>query len=118
MRVKKNYLAMTEFRREVARRGFNVNDKVVVDFRSKPGKISIYSYPPPLWSHNMRTISFRHLEDNEYKSYIQMRDHYRKHGGLKIKEWDHNEQRAVTKSLLPTAKDVASELSKSGFIIP
>lgn len=90
IRKEQNYLAVTELRRALANKGMDVKNRLTVDFRTKPGFIMASSYPPVMWTKNMKTMSFRGLDTKEYKEYVGMRDHWRKTGGIKVRQFDEN----------------------------
>lgn len=83
----------------------NVNHRIVVDFKTAPGKIMACTYPPAIWTRSMRTMHFSHLEDKQYQSYVKMRDEYRKKGGIKIRTQDPITGEMKTEALNTVNKD-------------
>lgn len=110
----KNYLAMTEFRRELATRGADVRGKLWVDFRTKPGIIMVWTHRPPIILRNMRSMFFNQLDTEEYKAYIRMRDNYRKSGGIRTREVDEVTGEMKTTNMRDDL--TKSALSKLGFV--
>jgi len=116
---KKNYLSMTEFRRELATRGAEVGGRLYVDFRTKAGIIMVWTHNPPIMLRNMRSMFFTQLDDQKYKDYVRMRDDYRKRGGMKIRERDEITGEMKTTNLRDEAHNAAvSSLSGLGFVMP
>lgn len=104
--VESDPVSIAEFRKALAQKGMNVNDRIVVNFDDKPGKITAYSYPPAMWSPNMMTMSFKALTSEETIKAQQMAKFHRERGGIKVRWQD------------PDTGMIMTQDRKTGMIVP
>jgi hypothetical protein len=101
-----NMAAITEFRRRLANKGMPVDGKLVVDFDSKPGKIIVMTYPPPLWHQWFNTFSFRAVLSDENRMTLNLKNFNKsrpKGSGIKMRHLEMDD-------------DTANEFASEGFI--
>lgn len=77
---------IAEFRRRVAQQGLKVDDRLVVDFQSKPGIIRVHSYPPRIWVKTMKTFRFNEVMDKENQALRGLKKAHQQRGGMRIRE--------------------------------
>ena len=124
--VEEDFNSIREFVKRLYANGFNINDRIVVDWDSKPGKILCYSYPPPMWHQTMMTMRLTPMLECEYQNMKNLRNTAKARGTAKMRRKNPVTGEMESRELSPTElaalmsppDDVPYQASEGGILLP